>query len=110
MRSLRAAFAALSIIIGTAAAARAQVPPVMPTNQAQSAIAVSPSDTVDLPNGITLGVFNGNATACNIAITAMKDGATATTWANVQSGAVLPVRAKRIWATNTTCSNLLALY
>ncbi len=80
-----------------------------PTNQAFKVRVVTPSNTVNLVDGRTIGVFNGTATACDIAMILYSDSA-AVTWSNVQSGAILPVRATRIMAANTTCTSILALY
>jgi len=106
MRIIVAALAALWLLTGPVFA---QAQPVSPTNQASKARAVTPSDTVNLPGGISLGIFIGTATACNIAMILQND-TTAVTWGNVQSGSVLPARAKRVMSANTTCTGILALY
>ncbi len=80
-----------------------------PTNQAYRARVVTPSDTVNLPLGRTLGVRNGGATACDIAVILYSDTA-AVTYGNVQPGATEPMRALRVMAANTTCTDILALY
>lgn len=78
-------------------------------NQATRSAAVTPSDSVDLPGGVTIGLFNGAASACAIAMILQADSA-AVTWSNVPAGATLPVRAKRVNATGTTCTGMVALY
>lgn len=79
------------------------------TNQAQRVRTVTPSDSVDLPLVGARALFNGNATACNIAVIALGD-TSAITWKNVQSGGYLIVMAKRVMVTGTTCVDILALY
>lgn len=67
--------------------------------------AISPSDTVDLPDGVR-GVYVGGPG--NIAIVGL-DGAVVT-FTGVLVGSILPVQARRINVTNTTATNLVALY
>lgn len=78
-------------------------------NQASQARAVVKSDSTVLPQ--TRGIFNGEATACDIALVLAADTA-AVTFKNVPSGAFMPVSAIKIMSTNTTCSNasMIALY
>lgn len=103
-----------AIVLGLAvtAGALAQQTPSPPTgqavfNQGRSARAVTPSDTTIL-NG-TRAIFNGGASACNIALILAQDSA-AVTFANVQAGEILPVTAIKVMSTNTSCSNIVALY
>ena len=66
--------------------------------------AVFPNDANDLPNatrGINVGVSG------SIRLTTV-NGDTGTI--SVAAGVVFPVRAKRIWATGTTATNITALY
>lgn len=68
--------------------------------------AVTPSDTVnfsELPVGIYVGAF-GDV----VAVTRV-DGV-AVTFKNVPAGTILPVRPLRINSTNTTATNLVALF
>ena len=81
--------------------------PMYVYNQAVASAAVTPSDTTVLT--LTRALYNGNATACNIALKLKNDSA-AVTFNNVQSGAILPVAAKVVMSTNTTCSTIVALY
>jgi hypothetical protein len=78
-------------------------------NQATATLAVSTSDTTALSPNPTRFLYNGNASACNIAVKLSLDSA-AVTLNNVQPGAALPVAAVFVMATNTTCSNIVALY
>lgn len=68
------------------------------------AIAVTPNDSTDIP--LTSGIFVGGAG--NISVT-MQSGKQITFTAP-QVGTILPIHAKRVWATGTTATNLIALY
>lgn len=83
--------------------------PLYGRNQGAGSAAVTPSDTVALPGGATRALYNGNATACDIAMKLANDS-TQVTFANVQSGAILPFSAKQIMSTGTTCSGIVAIY
>lgn len=74
----------------------------------KSAVAVVPSDVVggNFAKGICQGIYVGGAG--NIAAV-MEDGTVATFTAPVL-GTILPIRALRVNATNTTATLLLALY
>lgn len=79
-------------------------------NQVMQIRAVTPSDTVNLSQ-VAKAIFNGNATACNIALIASGDqNGQQQTLQNVASGQWVPVSAWRVMATNTTCTNILAGY
>lgn len=67
--------------------------------------AITPSDTVDLPQGVSMAIWVGGAG--NVAAV-MQNGAVAT-FTGVTAGTVLPIAARRINATNTTATNLMAL-
>ena len=73
---------------------------------ANSFSAVTPSDTADL-NGYCRGLYVG--TAGNVALIG-QPGSSTITFVGVQSGTVLPIRASRVMSTNTTASNIVALY
>lgn len=102
---------ALALLVSVAFQAFAQSGPVAPIytlNQGLKAAVVTPNDTTTfLP--VTRAVFIGNATACNIAVL-MANDTVAVTFLNVQSGQFLPLQVKKVMATNTTCSNIVALY
>ena len=73
---------------------------------ARDALAITPSDSTDLadiPKAIYVGV------AGNLVVT-LVDDASSVTFVGVQAGSVLPIRPKRVHATSTTASSLLALY
>lgn len=73
---------------------------------ATRAVAVVPHDSnalVDIPKALFVG------TGGTIVLRGVGGGAD-TTWRNLASGAVVPVRAEFVRATGTTASDLLALY
>lgn len=72
---------------------------------AETAVAVTPSDSVDFTD-VPRGLFVG--TGGNISMTG-KAG-TSNTWKNVASGSIIPFRARRVNATLTTATDILALY
>ena len=75
------------------------------TAPAESAAAVTPSDSTDLTYlARALYIGSGGNLVIDVA-----DGATVT-FTNVMSGSILPVRVKRVRATSTTASNIVALY
>jgi len=100
------------LIVGfllVATAAWAQVgPPGEVINQGRKALAVTPSDTVDLTLGPTRGIYGGG-TACNLAVI-LADDTAAVTLAGVAAGAFMPLRVKRVMATNTTCTGIVGLW
>lgn len=99
----------MSAALALSLPAFAQAPPVSPTNQVMRQAAVTPADNTPLPGGTTQGIYVGSASACNLAFIAANDTA-AVTWLNVSPGLPLPIRAKVVMATNTTCTNIVALY
>lgn len=72
----------------------------------QNAVAVTPSDSADLPDGPCRALYVG--TTGNISLIP-SGGGSAVTFTAVAVG-VLPVAAKRVRSTSTTASNILALY
>ena len=84
-------------------------PPGEVINQARKALAVTPSDTVDLTLGPTRGLYNGGAAACAIAVI-LADDTAAVTLSNVAAGSFMPIRAKRVMATNTVCTGIVGLW
>jgi hypothetical protein len=89
----------MTAIYGTSADASAQDPPTQ-------AAAVTPSDTVDLTYATTRVWIGG---AGDIQVT-FADNAAATVIAAVPVGTMLPIRVRRIWSTNTTATNIVALW
>lgn len=72
---------------------------------AEDASAVTPSDSTNLTTAAR-ALYVG--TAGNIVLVTV--GGNVITFANVQSGTILPVRTTRVNATNTTATNIVALY
>ena len=74
------------------------------TFTARGSVSVTPSDTDNLPHvsrALQLG------TGGNIKMT-FADG-TVDTWYNVQAG-IVPVQVRRVWATDTTASQISSVY
>lgn len=67
--------------------------------------AITTSDTVDFPEGVTGAVWVGGA---GNVVAVMQNNLTVT-FTGVTAGAVLPIAARRINATNTTATNMVAL-
>lgn len=75
------------------------------SDPADNQFAITPSDTVDMAfvaRGIYVGVTG------DIAIVTKDDSVV--TYKNCVQGSILPVRAKRINATNTTATDLVGLH
>lgn len=72
---------------------------------AEDAVAVTPSDSTNLTNAARALYIGG---AGNIVV--VTAGGSVITFSNVQSGSILPVRATRVNATNTTATNIVALF
>ena len=80
------------------------------TNQVSPAVkahAVTPTDNTDLTWGPCRALYIG--TAGNVAVVLDNDTA-AVTFVGCYAGQILPVMAKYVQATNTTASNIIALY
>ena len=69
------------------------------------AFAITKSDTVDFAQGPCIGIHVG--TAGNVVVV-FQDGTTCLF--KCIAGQILPVRAKRVDSTNTTASEMVALY
>lgn len=67
--------------------------------------AITTSDTVDIPQGLTDAVYVGGA---GVVVAVFQDGSTLSF--TTVAGSVLPLRVKRINATGTTATLLNALY
>ncbi len=76
------------------------------SNTAVSAVAVTPHDSTVIPTGVTRALYIGVSGDVTVL---MADGGTAVTFKSVPIG-ILPVRVQRVNATNTTATNILALY
>lgn len=72
---------------------------------ASQAAAVTPNDSADLTS-VARGLYVGGAGAVNVD---MPDGSTVL-FSGVNSGQILPVRVRRVRATSTTATSIVALY
>ena len=70
----------------------------------EDAAAVTPSDTVDLPQFSVIYVGG----AGNVKVTTAQG--TAVTFTGVNGGTVIPVRVRRVWATGTTATTMTAVF
>lgn len=75
-------------------------------NNALRVVAVTPSDAVALVDGVTKGLYVGGAG--NISLL-MADG-TSATFNAIAIGVIHPLGVKRVNATGTTATNILAVY
>jgi len=73
---------------------------------AMNAAAITPSNTVDLPAIASKGVYVGVAGAVKVDT----ESDTTVTFVAVPAGAILPVSVKRVYATGTAATDLVALY
>lgn len=103
------AFLAGALLLAPGIAFAQVGPPGEVINQARKALAVTPSDTVDLTLGPTRSIYIGAAAACAIAVI-LADDTTAVTFAAVPAGTFMPIRAKRVMSTNTVCTPILGLW
>lgn len=70
----------------------------------EDAAAVSPSDSVDLPQFSVIYVGG----AGNVKVTTAQG--TAVTFTGVNAGTVIPVRVRRVWSTGTTATAMTAVF
>lgn len=68
--------------------------------------AVTPSDTADIPHGTVKALYVGGA---GNLVAVGQDGENAT-FNSVPAGTVLEINAKRVNSTDTTATNIVALY
>ena len=74
------------------------------SDPAENAIAVTPSDSVDLTGAPCRALYIGTGGNLSVII-----GGATVTFSNV-AGGILPIRASRVRATGTTATNIVALY
>lgn len=91
------------------------MPPLIPYNSDRSddpaidAVAVTPSDSVDLIDGVR-GLWVGGAGAVAVQLPGFSGQSGATvTFSGVAAGTLLPVRARKVLATGTTATLILGL-
>lgn len=75
-------------------------------NNAQGASLVTTSDSTDLTKVPTKGLYLG--VSGDVKVT-LNDGSTVT-FVGLTSGCIHPIATKRIWATGTTATSILAVY
>ena len=76
------------------------------TDPSRYAVAITPHDSTDIAGGqLTRGIYVGGAGNI-VAIV----GGNAITFTGVVAGTVLPIRCSRVNSTNTTATNLVALF
>lgn len=80
---------------------------VLPNDPALSAAAVAPSNSADLPNFARMLYVGEGGTDKDIKVTTL-NGDTVT-FTNVPTG-ILMVQARRVWATGTTATEIIALW
>ena len=89
----------------------------MPTylDQGYNAQSVTPSNTTDLSlgggsfkNPQSTGALLFVGTGGNIQVTMV--GGQTVVFNNIADGTFLPIQVKRVWATNTTASNIVAIF
>lgn len=70
-------------------------------------VAITPSDTANLPGGTARGLYTGAGGAI---VLRMDDSAITLTLTGVPAGQILPLTTSRVLATGTTATGLIALY
>lgn len=76
------------------------------TAPAESGASITPSDSTDLPGGACRAIWVGGDG--NISI--VTPGGATVVYSGAKAGSVLPARAKRVKATGTTATSLVAMY
>lgn len=69
------------------------------------AVAVTPNDSSDL-SGVTQAIYVGGAGDLHVT---MSDGSEVT-FVGIDTGETLPLRVRRVYATDTTATDIVALY
>lgn len=81
------------------------------TDPSRVAIAVTPNDTVPISGGqVTRGIYVGGPTSLGNLSVIFPGQTAAVVFSNVAPGSVLPIRVTHVTATNTTSTNIVALY
>ena len=73
---------------------------------AATAEEITPNDSADITNGFTKGVWVGGTGDLRVI---MINDTAAVTFTNVQGGSLLPIRVKRVLATGTTATGIVAV-
>lgn len=77
---------------------------------ARGATAVTKSDTVNLPGGICRGLYVGGSGDVVVVFQDGTPNGNAVTFTALAAGIVHPIQAMRINSTNTTATNIVAVY
>jgi hypothetical protein len=107
--------AVLVVTLAGMATAWAQMPAGSPgpyseiVNQGRKAATVTPSDTVDFALGPTRFLYSGATAACVLNVL-LADDSTAVLITAVPAGTFLPLRARRVFATSTTCTVMVGIW
>jgi len=75
--------------------------------KARKAESITPSDVDDID--VTEGLYLGTSGDVKITLTDMEDG-TSVVLKGLQEGVIHPLRIKRIWNTDTTAEDIIAIY
>ncbi len=81
---------------------------IITQQSAFDAYVVTPSDTTDLPNGTCKAIYIGDDAAADVEV--MMQGGQTVVFANLASGVLHMIAAKRILSGNTSATDILALY
>lgn len=81
---------------------------ILTQQSAYDAYAVTASDTVNLPNGICKAIYIGDAAAANVSV--ITQGGQTITFNNLLPGRIHEIACRRVLATNTTATDIIALY
>ena len=76
---------------------------------AANAVVVTPSDSADLLF-VTRGLFVGGAGNISVIMGDQAVDATTVTFTGVLAGTILPIAVRRVRSTNTTATNIVALW
>jgi hypothetical protein len=82
----------------------------MSDGPARSFAAVTPSDSTDFAGGAASALFVGVGGDVAVVGVDNNNGNVVETFKNVANGSILPVRCRRVNATNTTATFIKALY
>lgn len=84
----------------------------MSASPAAGAVAVTPSNTVNIPSGACRALYiGGPSTGIYADVAVLPAGySTSVVFKNVPVGSILPVNAARVLATGTTATDIVALY
>lgn len=110
VRSLFILAGIMTFLLPAAALAQAPGPPGEVVNQGRRAAVITPTDNAPLALGPTRWLYVGTTTACTIAVI-LADDTAAVTFTNVSSTSTwMPLRAKVVMATNTTCTGIVGVW